>query len=157
LEEVKQLNYNLRVFNTNFHLQMVGGAPMAYSASVAAPMAYSVVPQAKKIAKVKEEKNLTEPNLIALESEIPALVDSKNNRFQTSFIKNFRRLLLFKQIHGHVKVTASTNKKLSSWVHNQRTNLKRYKENEGPLCGNNKFVKLLKKVGVKHVAAPHNT
>ncbi len=98
MEEVKQLNYNLRVFNTNFHLQMVGGAPMAYSASVAAPMAYSVVPQAKKIAKVKEEKKLTEPNLIELESEISALVDSKNNRFQTSFIKNFRRLLLFKQI-----------------------------------------------------------
>ena len=72
---------------------------------------------------MKEEKKLTEPNLIALESEISALVDSKNNRFQTSFIKNFRRLLLFKQVHGNVKVTAANNKKLSSWVHNQRKNL----------------------------------
>lgn len=52
-----------------------------------------------------------------------------------------------------MKVTAANNKKLSSWVHNQRTNLKRFKENEGPLCGNDKFVKLLKEIGVKHVPA----
>jgi hypothetical protein len=123
---------------------MVGGAPMAYSASIAAPIAYNVVPQFKQVAKVKEEKKLSDPNLIALAGEISALVDSKNNRFQTSFIKNYKHLLLFKQIRGHVKVTASTTKKLSSWVQNQRTNLKWYRENDGPLCGNNKFVKLLK-------------
>ncbi len=127
---------------------------MAYSGAMAAPMAYSAVPQLTKVAKVKEEKILSDAKLIALEREVSALVDSKKNRFQTSFIKNYKRLLLFKQVNGHVKVNACTNKKLSSWVHNQRTNLKRYKENDGPLCGNDKFVKLLKKVGVKHVAAP---
>lgn len=151
LLEVKQLNYNLAVFNANFQLQKFGGAAMAFNAI---PQATSyAIPHATSVNKVKKEKILSDPNLIALESEVSSLVNPKNNRFQSSFIKNYKRLLLFKQVHGNVKVTAANNKKLSSWVHNQRTNLKRFKENEGPLCGNDKFVKLLKKIGVKHVPA----
>jgi hypothetical protein len=85
----------------------VGGAPMAFAGG-GAPLAYSIPRQVTKVSKVKEEKKLNDPDLIALESEISSLVDPKNNRFQTSFIKNYKHLLLFKQVHGNVKVTATS-------------------------------------------------
>jgi hypothetical protein len=64
--------------------------------------------------------------------------------------------LLLNQFYGHVKVPTGTKKKLSSWVHKQRTNLKQFYDNGGLLVGNENFAKLVKKVGVKHLAASYN-
>jgi hypothetical protein len=71
-----------------------------------------------------------------------------SKRYDRSFAKKFKLLVSFKQHYGHIKVTTSMDKVLSSWVKNQRSNLGAMKQHLGPLIGRPFHVELLHAIGI---------
>jgi hypothetical protein len=71
-----------------------------------------------------------------------------SKRYDRSFAKKYKLLLSFKQHYGHIKVTVSMDKVLSSWVKNQRSNLGAMKQHFGPLIGRPFHVELLHAIGI---------
>jgi hypothetical protein len=89
---------------------------------------------------------LVDSHLIDLHTSMTKLRDS--GRYHRSFMRKYPLILKFKQLHGHVRVTASMHKVLSAWVKNQRTNLGSCRRHRGPLVGKPFHVNLLNEIGI---------
>jgi hypothetical protein len=80
-------------------------------------------------------------------------------QYHKSFKKGYLELLVFHQKHnGSIRVTASYNQTLNSWIRNQITNIKKYKEknSESPFWKykEDRYIAYLNKLGLDYPAKP---
>jgi hypothetical protein len=79
-------------------------------------------------------------------------------QYHKSFKKGYLDLLVFHQKHNSIRVTASYNQTLNSWIRNQITNIKKYKEknSESPFWKyrEDRYIAYLNKLGLDYPAKP---
>jgi hypothetical protein len=109
-----------------------------------------VVPVASFSTPTVAATQLTDVSLLALYHRLMAMPpDGGRSTYHANFKTNFAKLLLYKQIHGTVRVSDKIDAVLASWVRNQRTNLGSFAKGSGPLVGRNNHYDLLCHIGVK--------
>jgi hypothetical protein len=150
LSELRAINYNLNVLINIFRsfqsvTQPWAGTPFQQGFANASMVGFSSINTPTTLNSIQ----LSDPRLITLHSRLMSLPpDAGRSSYHSNFLKNYKKLLYFKQMHGHIKVNDKTDPVLCSWVRNQRTNVGNYSKGRGPLVGRTSHYELLRLIGV---------
>jgi hypothetical protein len=155
LDQLSQMNNNFQLLLSQMQAQMQlqmqmfvmsqGQAQLQSLTRTTNSVPSNPAKQAKQPKKLSSI-TVTDPVLLGFRDRVDAIKDK--GRYHRAFVKKYKLLLCFKQVHGHVRVTAGMHKVLSAWVKNQRTNLGAMSRYKGPLVGRPFHVELLNDVGV---------
>jgi hypothetical protein len=155
LDQLTQLNTNVMLMFSQMQMQMsIFGLNQGQAQFQGNTQFQGNISNASQVSKPggKDKKvkvndvPLTDETLLDFSRRLKSIRDS--GRYHRAFVRKYKYLLSFKQVYGHVKVTASMHKVLSAWVKNQRTNLGLMYRHKGPLVGRPFHVELLNEIGI---------
>jgi hypothetical protein len=136
--------FQLTSFHSTFPQSYQQPAP--YLMSTALVAAEKVESGDLKVSALNDKHKSIWNSLIQMDPN-PSMV-----QYHKSFKKGYLDLLVFHQKHNSVRVTTSYNSTLNSWIRNQITNIKKYKEknNDSPFWKYHEdwYIAFLNKVGL---------